>query len=187
MSLIKGESVNRWQLIKSNLDDYAATKLSLNQDVYQSEAKTNQHNQAIAKLLQSYSRIYGDPETAVDIYAKACSVDASTLDLAKMGSVFANSGKSPFTKKQILLARSVSHVLAQMATAGLNENSGTWLYTVGLPAKSSVGGGILAIAPGKFSLAVYSPPLDEAGNSVRAQKAIEYIANQAQVNVFNAD
>lgn len=185
VSLIKAKNANdKWNLILNNLNNYADSKLSVNKEVYKSEADTNQHNQAIAKLLQSYDHFYGDTSEAVDLYTRECSVDASTLELAKMGAVLANQGKSPFNAKQLLQPELVPNLLAEMATAGMYDTSGSWLYSVGLPAKSGVSGGIVAIAPGKFAIAVYSPPLDGSGNSVRAQEAIQYIANQAKVNIF---
>lgn len=185
VSLIDAKNANeKWKLILNNLNDYANDKLTLNTEVYQSEMATNQHNQAIAKLLQSYDTFYGDVNEAVDLYTRECSVDASTLDLAKMGAVLANHGKSPYTNKQLLNAELVPNLLAEMTTAGMYDGSGTWLYNVGLPAKSGVGGGIVAIAPGKYAVAVYSPPLDTHGNSVRAQEAIKYIAAQTKANIF---
>lgn len=186
VSMIKGDnSKDRWDAISSNLNTYAGTTLSVNDVVYKSETDTNQHNQAIAKLLESYGKFYSNTADAVDLYTRECSVDVTTVELAKMGSVLANHGKSPFTNKQILDPTLVPSVLSVMATAGMYDTSGDWLYKVGLPAKSGVGGGILAIAPGKFAIAVFSPPLDHAGNSVRGQEAIQYIANELHANVFN--
>lgn len=186
VSMVKGENSNqRWSAISNNLNSYAGATLEVNQTVYKSETDTNQHNQAIAKLLESYGKFYSNTPEAVDLYTRECSVDVSTVELAKMGAVLANHGKSPFTGKQVLEANYVPSLLAVMATAGLYDTSGDWLYKVGLPAKSGVGGGILAIAPGKFAVAVFSPPLDHSGNSVRGQEAIHYIANQLNANVFN--
>lgn len=186
VSMIKAPTTTaKWNLILNNLNLYANSSLKLNNEVYQSEMATNQHNQAIAKLLQSYEHFYGDTTEAVDLYTRECSVDASALDLAKMGVVLANHGLSPFNGKQLLESKLVPNLLAEMATAGLYDTSGQWLYSVGLPAKSGVGGGIVAIAPGKFAIAVYSPPLDSSGNSIRAQQAIKYIANGSNANIFN--
>ena len=186
VSMVKGDnSSQRWSAISNNLNSYAGTTLSVNQTVYKSEADTNQHNQAIAKLLDSYGKFYSNTTEAVDLYTRECSVDASVVELAKMGVVLANHGKSPYTGKQILQVEYVPSLLAVMATAGMYDTSGDWLYKVGLPAKSGVGGGILAIAPGKFAIAVFSPPLDHAGNSVRGQEAVEFIANKLHANVFN--
>ena len=186
VSLVSGINYNeKWQKIIDNMNAYAGTTLSVNNEVYNSEASTSYHNQAIATLLYSYGRFYNKPAETVDLYTKACSVDASVVELAKMGAVFANKGKSPITGVQILDAKYVTKVLAEMTTAGLYDSSGDWLYRVGLPAKSGVGGGILAIYPGRFAIAVYSPPLDKFGNSVRGQRVIEYIANKLNANIFN--
>jgi len=185
VSMIKGNANQKWTTISNNLNTYAGTTLEVNQVIDKSENETNQHNHAIAKLLEAYGKFYSDTSMAVDLYTKACSVDVTVTDLAKMGVVLANHGKSPYTHKQILQVNYVSNVLAVMATAGLYDTSGNWLYKVGLPAKSGVGGGILAIVPGKFAIAAFSPPLDETGNSVRGQEAVQYIANQLKANIFN--
>ncbi|MGF7447038.1 glutaminase, partial [Klebsiella michiganensis] len=113
-------------------------------------------------------------------------VDITVEQLAKMGAVLANNGKSPFNGKQLLTASYVPQVLAEMAIAGLYDGSGKWLYTVGIPAKSGVGGGMVVVVPGQYANAVYSPPLDAAGNSVRAQQTIEYVANATRANLFLA-
>ena len=174
----------KWQQIIGNLNAFADNQLHVNQEVYQSESETNQHNQALALLMQSYGRLYSNPREAVDLYTRQCSVDASTLDLAKMGATIANHGQSPYSGKRLIAEENVPKILAEMAIAGLYDGSGQWLYNVGLPAKSGVGGGIFAVVPGKYAVAVYSPPLDKEGNSVRAQEAIEYIAHATQANVF---
>ena len=101
-----------------------------------------------------------------------------------MAGTLANGGRNPVTKKDVLDPKHVPRVLAVMATAGLYDDSGIWLYNVGLPAKSGVGGGIIAVAPGKFGIAAFSPPLDEAGNSVRAQRAIRYVAEGLDANPY---
>ncbi|MEM8036833.1 glutaminase A, partial [Morganella morganii] len=185
VSLIKAKNPDdRWQQIMENMEAYADTKLTVNDEVYRSESETNQHNQALARLMQSYGMLYGNPDEAVDLYTRQCSVDATTVDLAKMGAVLANHGKSPYNGKQLLSAENTGKVLAEMAIAGLYDGSGTWLYQVGIPAKSGVGGGILAVVPGKYAVAVYSPPLDKAGNSVRAQAAIRYIAQETGADLY---
>ena len=114
---------------------------------------------------------------ATDVYTEQCSVSVSAKDLAMMAGTLANAGKNPVTGKQVMKADYVPKVLAVMATAGLYDDSGKWLFRTGLPGKSGVGGGLIAVSPGKFGIAVVSPPLDEAGNSVRAQKAIADVSN----------
>ena len=180
------DKTDRWNNILNNLNAWADSSLSVNEPVFQSEMETNQHNQALAMLMNSYRSFYGDPQEAVEIYTRQCSVDVTVEQLAKMGAVLANKGKSPFNGKQLLNERYVPQVLAEMAIAGLYDGSGKWLYTVGIPAKSGVAGGMVAVVPGQYAIAVYSPPLDAAGNSVRAQQTIEYVAHATQANLFIA-
>ncbi|EAA7245460.1 glutaminase A [Salmonella enterica subsp. salamae] len=175
-----------WNKILNNLNAWADASLAVNEPVFKSEMATNQHNQALAMLMNSYNSFYGDTQEAVEIYTRQCSVDITVEQLAKMGAVLANGGKSPFNGRQLLNASYVPQVLAEMAIAGLYDGSGKWLYTVGVPAKSGVGGGMVAVVPGRYAIAVYSPPLDEAGNSVRAQQTIEYVADATQANLFLA-
>jgi glutaminase len=156
----------------------------VNEEVYKSEASTNQRNQAIASLMYAYGHIKDNPAQATDIYTKQCSVNVNAKDLAIMAATLANGGKNPVTGEQVLPSKDVPEVLAVMATAGLYDDSGRWLYATGLPAKSGVGGGILAVSPGKFGIAVVSPPLDAAGNSVRAQRAIADISNALNGNPY---
>ncbi|WP_105259263.1 glutaminase A [Pseudoalteromonas sp. T1lg88] len=186
VSLIEGDSAaQKWQAISAWYGQFATTKLDVLEDVYRSESSSNGHNLAIAELLKSYGRFYGDVDINLDIYTRQCSVGVTTKDLAIMASVFANGGTHPISGAQLMRADNVERVLAVMSTAGLYETSGEWAYTVGLPAKSGVGGGIIAIMPGKFAIAAFSPRLDAAGNSVRAQKAIDYIADKAKANIFS--
>ncbi|HAU4331213.1 glutaminase A [Citrobacter freundii] len=180
------DKTDRWNKILDNLNAWADASLTVNEPVFKSEMETNQHNQALAKLMESYNSFYGNTDEAVEIYTRQCSVDITVEQLAKMGAVLANKGKSPFNGKQLLNESYVPQVLAEMAIAGLYDGSGKWLYTVGVPAKSGVGGGMVAVVPGEYAIAVYSPPLDEAGNSVRAQKTIEYVADATKANVFLA-
>ena len=185
VSLIEAkDKTDRWNKILDNLNVWADASLTVNEPVFKSEMETNQHNQALAKLMESYNSFYGNTDDAVEIYTRQCSVDITVEQLAKMGAVLANKGKSPFNGKQLLNEKYVPQVLAEMAISGLYDGSGKWLYTVGIPAKSGVGGGMVAVVPGKYAIAVYSPPLDEAGNSVRAQQTIEYVAEATKANVF---
>jgi glutaminase len=172
-SMVKGTSAaDVWKAISSTYDAFAGRHLALNDEVYKSEAATNQRNQAIGMLMYAYEHIKANPLQAVDIYTKQCSVNVNAVDLALMAATLANGGKNPVTKKFVIDSQHVPVILSVMATAGLYDDSGKWLAATGLPAKSGVGGGLIAVAPGKFGIAVISPPLDKAGNSVRAQRAI---------------
>ena len=183
------EGANRAEVWKKILDfhsDFAGRPLTVNQEVYESEAATNQRNQAIGALMYAYGFIKSDPAQATDVYTEQCSISVNAKDLATMAATLANGGKNPVTAKQVMKPENVPEVLAVMATAGLYDDSGKWLYHTGLPAKSGVGGGIIAVSPGKFGIAVISPPLDAAGNSVRAQKAITDISNALGGNPYAA-
>ena len=178
------DSKERWMKIKANMNNFAGRELPFKQKVYISEVNDNKRNQAIAKLLDAYGRMGSDPLEATTVYTKQCSVGVSSHDLAVMSATIANHGVNPVTKAKVINAKYTPKIMAVMATAGLYDNAGEWLYTTGLPAKSGVGGGIIAIAPGQFGIAVVSPPLDGFGNSVRAQKAIAYIVNKLGLNPY---
>jgi glutaminase len=184
-SMVAGNSRDAvWNSILGFYSDFAGRPLSVNQEVFKSEAETNQRNQAIGALMYAYGYIKAKPDQATDIYTEQCSVNVNARDLAMMAATLAAGGKNPATGKQAMAAKNVPYVLAVMATAGLYDDSGKWLYHTGLPAKSGVGGGIIAVAPGKFGIAVISPPLDEAGNSVRAQRAIREIVARLHANPY---
>jgi glutaminase len=174
----------KWAKILSTHEAFAGRKLEVNQPVYESEAATNQRNQAIGALMFAYGLIQDDPEMVTDVYTRQCSINVSARDLATMAATLANGGKNPVTGKQVIKAEHVPNILAVMATAGLYDDSGIWLYNVGLPAKSGVGGGLIAVAPGKFGIAAFSPPLDAAGNSVRAQRAIQHVSEALGANPY---
>jgi glutaminase len=174
-----------WKKIIGTYNDYAGRQLTVLQDVYKSESDSNQRNQAIGALMFAYGYIKTDWRQAVDLYTRQCSVGVNAKDLAMMAATLANAGKNPATGKQIVDANKVPGILAVMATAGLYDDSGKWLYHTGLPAKSGVGGGLIAVSPGKFGIAVVSPPLDDAGNSVRGQRAITAVSNALGGNPLN--
>lgn len=173
-----------WKNILDFYSAFAGRPLSVNQEVFKSESDTNQRNQAIGYLMYAYEFIKSEPMRATDIYTEQCSVNVNAKDLATMAATLANGGKNPVTGKQLMKTENVPGVLSVMAIAGLYDDSGKWLYHTGLPAKSGVGGGLLAVSPGKFGIAVVSPPLDEAGNSVRGQKAIADISNTLGGNPY---
>jgi len=177
-SMVSGATRDEiWNKILAFHSDFAGRPLAVNEEVFKSEAETNQRNQAIAMLMYAYGHIKNEPLRACDIYTEQCAISVNAKDLAMMAATLANGGKNPVTGKQCMNVANVPKVLAVMATAGLYDDSGKWLYMTGLPAKSGVGGGILAVSPGKFGIAVISPPLDAAGNSVKAQKAIAEVSN----------
>jgi len=188
VSMVKARSEKeRWKLVLQNLSDYAGSDLELMDDVYDSEYSTSWGNRAIANLLYNYERLYSDPEEALRVYTKQCSVGVSAKDLGIMGATLANEGVNPITNKRLLAAEHVPELLAVMAMTGFYDESGIWQYTAGLPAKTGVGGGIVTVVPGRFAIAAFSPRLNEAGNSIRAMKAIRYIAGELGVGLYGAN
>lgn len=185
VSLVKAKNEKeRWALVRGNLEGFAGEPLPLLEKVYDSEYSTAWGNRGIANLLYNWERLYSDPEEALRVYTKQCSVGVNTKDLAIMGATLANGGVNPKTGKRMLDETSVPELLAIMQTAGFYDESGRWSFDAGLPAKTGVGGGIVAVVPGRFAIAAFSPRLNEAGNSVRAQKAIRYIAGKLGVGIF---
>ncbi|HYY17832.1 MAG TPA: glutaminase A [Streptosporangiaceae bacterium] len=184
-SLIPGTTAEeKFESIVAGLSRFAGRRLVLDDDVYASETATNNRNQGIAHLLDGYGSMYCDPDLATDVYTRQCSLRVSARDLAVMGATLANGGANPVTGEPAIDARYCHRVLAVLATAGLYEESGQWLYDVGLPGKSGVSGGLLTVSPGKGSVGTFSPPLDAAGNSVRGQRSTRYLAEALGLNLF---
>ncbi|WP_297084607.1 glutaminase A [uncultured Demequina sp.] len=181
-----GSATERWEIIRRGLSAFAGHPLELDASVYHSEAATNQRNQALARLLESYGRMEEDPLEAVDVYTRQCSLVVDAHDLAVMGATLADGGVNPVTRERVVSEQVCRDVLAIMASAGMYERSGEWLFEIGLPAKSGVSGGIVAVAPGKGAVGAYSPRLDRAGNSVRGQRAVAYLSRTLGLNMFAA-
>jgi glutaminase len=184
-SLAPGRTTDeRWFFIHDGLSQFAGRTLPLNNEVYESASETNDRNQSIARLLKSYGRIELDPAEATEQYTRQCSLNVSAKDLAVMGATLADGGVNPLTKRRVVDANSCRYALAVMATAGLYETSGDWLYDVGLPGKSGIGGGIVTVSPGKGGLGTFAPPLDQAGNSVKGQLVAKFLAARLGMNLF---
>jgi glutaminase len=187
VSLVKANSAQeRFDTIIKFYERLAAADLSMIEDVYKSEAATNQRNRGHGYILAANDRIYSDPMEAVDVYTRQCSIGVTAKQLAIMGATLANNGVNPVSRERVIETRYVPKVLAIMMMAGFYNESGLWAYTAGLPAKTGVGGGIVAIVPGKMAIVGFSPRVNDAGNSVRAMKAIEYITDQLGVNLFGS-
>lgn len=185
VSMVRAKSAGeRFNKILHFYDHFSGTKLKVIEEVYKSEAATNQRNRAHAYILEAEDRIYSDPIEAVDVYTRQCSIGVTAKQLAVMGATLANNGVNPITQEKVLDPSHVPKVLALMMMAGFYDESGEWAYTAGLPAKTGVGGGIVAVVPGKMAIVGFSPRVNDAGNSVRSAKAIEYIAQRLGANVF---
>jgi glutaminase len=184
-SLVPGEGeAARWRFIHEGLSRFAGRELRVDAEVYASASASNQRNQGLARLLASYGRLGFDPAEAVDLYTRQCSLEVTARDLAVMAATLADGGVNPVTREQVVDPDTCRRTLAVMATAGLYETSGDWLYDIGLPGKSGVGGGIITVAPGKGGMGSFAPPLDAAGNSVRGQLAARFLSRSLGLNLF---
>ncbi len=186
-SLVPGMTADdKWQTILEGVSRFAGRRLELDDEVYQSEAATNLRNQGIAHLLDSYGQLYFDPDEAADVYTRQCSLMVCAEDLAVMGATLADGGVNPRTGVQVVASAICKRVLAVMATAGLYERSGDWMYDIGLPGKSGVSGGIVTVSPGKGGLGTFSPRLDSAGNSVRGMLLTKHLSERLGLNIYTS-
>ena len=184
-SLVPGATVEaRWQFIQSGLSRFAGRDLSIDDEVYASASATNSRNQGLARFLQSCDRVFSDPSDATELYTRQSCLNVNARDLAVMGATLADGGVNPITGERVVGAAICHYTLAVMATAGLYETSGDWLYDVGLPGKSGIGGGIVTVSPGKGGLGTFAPPLDLAGNSVKGQLAARYLSQRLGLDLF---
>jgi glutaminase len=184
-SLVPGATTeDKWRFIRDGLSRFAGRTLPLNEEVYASASDTNFRNRSIARLLQSFDRIYSDAKEATDLYTRQCSLNVSARDLAVMGATLADGGVNPVTKERVVDPAVCHYALAVMVTAGLYETSGDWLYDIGLPGKSGIGGGIVAVSPGKGGFGTFAPPLDAAGNSVKGQLAAKFLSQRLGMDLL---
>ena len=174
----------KWQFIQDGLSRFAGRPLALNEPIFACASESNFRNREIAERLKALSQLSLNPAEAVDLYTRQCSLDVRAKDLAVMGAALADGGVNPITRQRVIEAESCKFALAVMATAGLYEKSGDWLYDVGLPGKSGISGGIVMVSPGKGALGAYAPPLDEAGNSVKGQLVARRLSERLGLNLF---
>ncbi|WP_213010597.1 glutaminase A [Paractinoplanes toevensis] len=188
VSLAPGADVEqKWEFVRAGLSRFAGRDLPLDAAIHPSVAATNHRNRALANLLATYGNLGCDPAAAVDLYTRQSCLRVTATDLATMGAVLANGGVHPRTSERLVAPAVCHYTLAVMATAGLYETSGDWLYDVGVPGKSGIGGGIVVVSPGKGALAAFSPPLDAYGNSVRGQLAAGYLSQRLGLTLFASE
>lgn len=168
----KGDSDGKWKAITDNITALCGSAPQLIDELYRSESATNFNNRAITWLLKNYDRIYDDPDMSLDLYTRQCSLGVTSAQLAAMAATIASGGVNPVSGARVFDAAIAPKITTLIATVGFYQHSGDWLYTSGLPAKSGVGGGVLGVLPGVMGVAAFAPPLDEAGNSVKAQAAL---------------
>lgn len=177
-------SDDKWTFIHEGLSRFAGRRLKVNDEVYASASQTNFRNRSIARMLQSLDRIYCDPKEATDLYTRQCSLDVTAKDLAVMGATLADGGVNPVTKERVVSPMVCHYALAVMLTAGLYETSGDWLYEIGLPGKSGIGGGIVTVSPGKGGLGTFAPRLDQEGNSLKGQKVAKFLSHRLGLDLL---
>ena len=183
--ILKTGGETRIQRITDYLSRCAGEQLEIDQEVYRSESETGHRNRAIGWMLRNFDIIDEDPREIVETYFQQCSLQVTCADLAVMGATLANQGVNPLTGERAIAHDYVDNVLGVMASCGMYDWSGEWIYRVGLPAKSGVGGGILAVLPGQLGIGVFSPPLDAQGNSVRAIRVCMDLARELALHMFN--
>jgi glutaminase len=184
-SLVPGESIEeKWKFLTDGLSRFAGRELTLSDEVYASASVTNHRNRAIANLLASRDRIYWDPAETVDLYTRQSCLLTNAEDLAVMTATLADGGVNPVSGARVVGPDACQHALAVMATAGMSETSGDWLFDVGVPGKSGIAGGIIAVSPGKGGLGAFSPLLDPAGNSIRGQLAARHLSMTLGLSLF---
>jgi glutaminase len=187
-SLVPGEDASeRWEHVRRTLSRFAGRDLALDEGVYTSTSAANSRNRAIARLLEGYGRLGCGPDEAVDLYTRQCSLAVTAHDLAAMGATLADGGVNPLTGERVVDPETARHTLAVMTTAGLYETSGDWLYDVGLPGKSGIGGGIVTVAPGKGGLGTFAPLLDGAGNSVKGQLVARFLSRRLGLDLLGSE
>lgn len=174
----------RWRFLHEGLSRFAGRELPMNEEVLESARETNFRNRSLAWFLRSMGAIWLDPDEAVDLYTLQCSLDVTARDLAVMGATLADGGVNPITRERVVDPLTCHYALAVMATAGLYETSGDWLYEIGLPGKSGIGGGIVTVSPGKGGLGTFAPPLDAAGNSVKGQEVARFLSQRLGLDLF---
>ena len=188
VSLVEAKDEDdRWRLVHDNIEGFAGSELPVLEEVYTSEIETAWSNRAIANLLYNYERLYADPEETLRVYTRQCSIGINVEELAMMGATLANRGVNPSTGRRLLPAEHVPELLAIMAAAGFYDESGEWMFNAGLPAKTGVGGGVVAVVPEKFAIAAFSPRLNEAGNSIRSMRAIRHNAGELGVGLYGSN
>ena len=183
--ILSADGETRIQRITRYLSKCAGEQLDIDQEIYQSESETGHRNRAIGWMLRNFGIIDEDPHDILETYFQQCSLRVTCADLAVMGATLANQGINPITGERAIAHDYVDNVLGVMASCGMYDWSGEWIYHVGLPAKSGVSGGILAVLPGQLGIGVFSPPLDELGNSVRAIRVCMDLARELSLHLFN--
>lgn len=183
----QGDSWGKWEAIINNFEALCGSRAEVIDELYKSESDTNFENRSISWLLKNYNRIYDDVPMSLDLYTRQCSVGITSEQLAICAATIANKGVNPVTNRKVFAEELAPKITTLISSVGFYQHTGDWMYTSGIPAKTGVGGGVMGVMPGLFGVAAFAPPLDDAGNSVKAQAAIKAIMNKLGLGVFNGD
>jgi glutaminase len=187
-SFAPGDSATeKWRFVRDGLSRFAGRPLAVDEETFSSASATNHRNRELAGRLALRGGLGCEPAGALDVYTRQSCLDVTARDLAVMGATLADGGVNPVTGERVVSADTCRYALTVMTTAGLYETSGDWLYDVGLPGKSGIGGGIVTVSPGKGGLGTFSPPLDASGNSVRGQLAARFLSRRLGLDLFASE
>ncbi len=179
-----GDVAGKWEAIQNHISALCGSETAVLPDLYKNESDTNFHNRSIAWLLKSYNKTYDDPDLSLDLYTRQCSVGVTVKQLSLMAGTIANKGLNPVTRQRVFNPSHAAQIISMMATVGMYNETGDWMFRSGTPAKSGVGGGIIAICPDVMGIAVFSPPLNSFGNSVKGKEVIQFIASELGLSIF---
>lgn len=182
-----GDPAAKWEAIMQNMTELMGSAPVLIDELYASESATNFNNRAISWLLKNYNRIYDEPTMSLDLYTRQCSLGVTSQQLANTAATIANGGINPVTGRKVFDPELSHYITSMIAAVGFYQHTGDWMYTSGIPAKTGVGGGVMGVMPGLFGIAAFAPPLDEAGNSVKAQAVIKSFMNKLGLGIFRGE
>ena len=187
-SMVKplGNPVGKWKAIVDNMVSLFGSEPQLIDELYRSESDTNYNNRSMTWLLKKHDRLYDDPMMSLDLYTRQCSLGVTCRQLSAMAATIANGGINPLTGERSFPEEISPKIVSMMASVGFYQHTGDWMFSSGLPAKTGVGGGIVGGLPGLLGIAAFSPRLDQAGNSVRAQAAIKQFMQTLGLGIYNS-
>ena len=183
--ICESDADGAFERVRTTLSQFAGRRLEVDEPTFRSERESGDRNRAIAYLLRNHGVLQGDVDKVLDVYFRQCSLRVSARDLSVMAATLANKGRNPLTGDQVASSYAVARTLSVMTSSGMYDSAGGWVYRVGIPAKSGVGGGIVAALPSQLGLGTYSPRIDEQGNSVRGLRTCEALSTHFGLHMLN--
>jgi len=183
--ICESDADGAFERVRTTLGQFAGRRLEVDEPTFRSERESGDRNRAIAYLLRNHGVLQGDVDKVLDVYFRQCSLRVSARDLSVMAATLANKGRNPLTGEQVASSYAVARTLSVMTSSGMYDSAGGWVYRVGIPAKSGVGGGIVAALPSQLGLGTYSPRIDDQGNSVRGLRTCEALSTHFGLHMLN--